>query len=390
MVGTAPSTGPDARGLQRRQGRIPGLDLGRGLIVALMALDHVRIFLANAQFDPVDLAHTTPAWFAVRWVTHLCAPGFFFLAGMGVSLLAEREQAKSVGGYLVTRGLMLMALEFLVFGFAWSFNPGWYWFGVIWGLGSSMLLLAACIRLPRLAVGGLGLLLVLLLPLAGSVTAGGVRALLVTGGMLDVFGANHLVIYPVLPWAALMLIGYAVTPLFVRDGRLSTSRLAAGGLLLVLGFALCRWSGIGGGAPDAIGMMAFLNVQKYPPSLQFSTATLGCLLLAMAAANWAWKRGGDRFLAPLETFGRVPFFFYLVHLYLIHIAALATAGIARWDTDYLFWRRVGPNLIPPDGYGLSVAGVILAWLLVLFCLYWPCAWYAGLKRRHDGWLLRLA
>lgn len=132
--------------------RDPALDVARGLIVALMALDHVRIFFSAAQFDPTDLDSTNIGWFLTRWVTHLCAPGFFFIAGVGAALMQGRQSKPELAKFLLIRGGWLIALELAVFGIAWSFNPGWAWLGVIWGLGASMILLAGLVFVPRLLV----------------------------------------------------------------------------------------------------------------------------------------------------------------------------------------------------------------------------------------------
>jgi hypothetical protein len=135
-------------------------------------------------------------------------------------------------------------------------------------------------------------------------------------------------------------------------------------------------------------VMSFMNVEKYPPSLQYSLATLGAFALAAAAISALHKRAASRLLAPLRAYGRTPFFFYLVHLFLIHALALAVASMLHWPTDYLFWRSPGPNLIPPNGYGFGLPGVYGMWLAVLVIMYPLCVWFGQLKRERSNWWLR--
>lgn len=376
--------------------RNPALDIARGLIVALMALDHVRIFFTSAQFDPVDVGATDWGYFLTRWVTHLCAPGFFFIAGAGVHL-SERSNPDryAPSRFLALRGVWLIAAEIAVFGFAWSFRAGWMWFGVIWALGGSFLLLAAARLLPKWLLLLMTLVLLLLLP----AVQGAIRlpdslgALLLHGGMADLplLGARA-VLYPLLPWAALMFAGYASAPYWLRASEPAPARLIVAGLWLIAIFVALRAFGIGGGSAEPYAgskmLMSFLNVQKYPPSLQFSSLTIGLLALF---CGWAAGRSsaGSRAWAPLRDFGRVPFFFYAIHLFLVHGSALAVAAVLGWPTFHLFWQGVWPHLQPPGGYGFGLAGVLIVWLAVL-ALLWPmCARFGGIKRRHPSLLLRL-
>jgi uncharacterized membrane protein len=377
--------------------RLTSLDITRGLIVALMALDHVRIFFAEAQFDPVDLSQTTSAYFFTRLVTHLCAPGFFFIAGFGAALSELSGLPKSkLATFLVTRGLWLIALDLTVMGVAWSFGfSGWFWFGVLWGLGAAMLAMAVLIFVPKLA-----LLVVAALAIAFqdqwlalvSAQGGSFWALLATGG---VWGAPlvgpKIVLYPLLPWLCLMVLGYALTPHLMRDGAPRPQRLMALGIAMLGAFAACRLLGFGGGSPESgdRALLAFLNVEKYPPSLQFSLLTLGVLLAVFGLLAHAERNGAKlSFLHPLEMFGRTPFFFYVIHVFLIHGAALACAYAFGWPTDYLFWSGIGPNLTPPDGYGFGVPGIYVTCLAILALLYPACAWFAGVKAKSNAWWLR--
>jgi uncharacterized membrane protein len=378
--------------------RIASLDITRGLIVAIMALDHVRIFFSSAQFDPIDLTQTTPAWFFMRLVTHLCAPGFFFIAGFGAALSEQNGLSKrALAGFLLTRGIWLIALELTLMGVAWSFGlNGWFWFGVLWGLGAAMIVLAALIFMPRLAL--------LLAALAAVATQeywravipaeqGSIWALFASGGVWAAPALGpKLVLYPLLPWLSLMAIGYAVAPMLLRDAKPRGALIMATGIVLLILFIAARVLGIGGGvAPDdPQQVLAFLNVEKYPPSLQFSLLTLGALLTFFGVVATLEAHGRPmRMIHPLRAYGRVPFFFYILHIYLIHGAALLCATVLGWPRDYLFWEGTSwPQLTPPDGYGFGVAGIYLMWVAVLVVLYALCLWFAGVKQRHTWWWLR--
>jgi uncharacterized membrane protein len=368
------------------------IDALRGLIIALMALDHVRIFLSSAQFDPIDLERTNAALFLTRWITHLCAPGFFFLAGLGIALFEVRADRPTVRRFLLVRGFFLIAMEVLVFGLAWSFHPGWWWFGVIWGLGAAMVLMAALVSVPKsvlLVVAGLFTLLHNSLWPAGSSTA---NTLLYAGGFVSPpITGERLVIYPLLPWLALMVLGYATARWFAPDRDPRGRVLLTAGITSLTAFLLLRLVGFGGPvscAEATRSLLAMLNVEKYPPSLQFSLVTIGaCLVLIGLARRWPALTSGIG--QPLVTLGRVPFFFYTLHLFAIHGFALALAALLGWQTSYLFWPGPGPNLIPPDGYGLGLAGVYAVWVLILAALYPACTAFARLKQRHPSFWLKL-
>ena len=377
--------------------RDDSLDMARGLIVALMALDHVRMYFTAAQFDPVDIERTTLAIFLTRWATHLCAPGFFFLAGFGAALFASQAGKTAAARFLLVRGAMLMMFEIVLFGFAWSFHPGFWWFGVIWSLGAAMVCMAALLWLPRSLLFAAAALFTLLHNSLWPGSAPSVDALLYGSGMtaLPLAGAR-IVVFPLLPWLALMALGYCAAPLLRVEADPRGSRLLAVGAAAIAAFVVLRVVGIGepaGGPfdPAAAGdraLISFLNVEKYPPSLQYSLATLGLTLLFVGLLRRWSSAQGSAPMRALLVFGRVPFFFYLLHLYLIHAAALLAAIALGWPTDYLFWTD-GPKLIPPDGYGFGIVAVYAAWLVILAVLLPLCAWYWKRKRSSTSWLLKL-
>ena len=391
-----------ACGLVREARRDSTLDIARGLIVALMALDHVRIFFSSAQFEPTDLDQTSLGYFTARWVTHLCAPGFFFIAGLSAGLFERQAGRPAASRFLISRGALLVALEILVFGLAWSFDPGWWWFGVIAGLGASMIAMSALIWLPKPALFAAGALFTLLHnswwgSIAPSSTT--LNAFLYSADIAQLPGFGpRIVLYPLLPWLSLMAMGYAATPFLRKTGSRSAKLLLLIGIFLVLAFAVVRSIGFGEPTKESFArtatgtraFMSFMNVEKYPPSLQFSLVTIGVVLIFLALVRLRSPKGqSGLWVQVLETYGRVPFFFYFVHLFLIHGSALATAAVLGWPTNYLFWSGYEPNLVPPNGYGLPLAGVMAVWIAVLAILYPLCGWYGGVKRSSASKVLKL-
>lgn len=376
--------------------RVASLDIVRGLIVAIMALDHTRIFFSAAQFDPLDLSQTDLAWYSMRLVTHICAPGFFFIAGFGAWLSESARLPKSeLARFLVTRGVWLIALELTVMGVAWSFSfYGWFWFGVLWGLGASMVLLAGLIFLPRILLLLAALVALVLQSYWLGLVDSPIWTLLGSGGVWETpFAGQRIVLYPILPWLLLMVLGYASASWFVGDDdRPKGALLCMSGIIMLALFALARVTGFGGGGAEdsAREVMAFLSVEKYPPSLQFTLATLGTLFVFFGVvARLEKTKLPMTWLHPLNIFGRVPFFFYLLHVFLIHIAAVVTAITLGWPYQtYSFWSVPWPNLTPPEGFGFGALGVTLAWVAVLAALYPMCVWFAAVKERNKAWWLR--
>ncbi len=370
--------------------RIASIDIARGLIMALMALDHVRMYFSNAQFDPVAVGETDPAYFFTRWVTHLCAPGFFFLAGLSVHLAENRGQnGVTSSSLLFARGVWLILLELTIIGFAWSFTFGWFWFGVIWSLGAAMVCLAVLRWLPKLVLLAAAIALILshnALPVPNLLPPGEAYELLYGAGS----AWSRWVVFPVLPWLLAMVLGFAAGPYLAPDGVGRPRRFIVAGITALALFLVFRLLGFG--QPDGGGVqwsftfpdvaLSFFNVEKYPPSAQYLLATLGVFALFLAIFINLEKSGGVAFkaLAPLNTFGRVPFFFYVLHLFLIHSVALAAAYVFGWDSNWLIWNAM-PDLTPPVGYGLTLAGVYLTWLIVLIALLPLCTAFSHAKDR---------
>jgi uncharacterized membrane protein len=376
-------------------GRSAAIDLVRGLVMVLMALDHTRDFFSAVAYDPLDLSRTTPALFLTRWVTHFCAPVFVFLAGTGAFLYGAAGRTRGqLALFLLTRGLWLVLLEFTLVHLGWSFNLdyGLLIAQVIWAIGWSMVALAGAAFLPPWAVALLGAALVAghnaLDAAPQSAAAWLVPGQVRPGFLLGAPGARPAVLqaYPVLPWFGIMALGYGFGTVW-QDGarrRRVTAWLGAAAVAL---FVALRWSGLYGDpqpwraqatAPDAA--LAFLNCSKYPPSLQYALMTLGPALLALAAADRPPGVAGR----VLVTYGRVPLFFYLLHVPLIHLAALGAAYARYGGAAFLLTHPIaGRAGFPPD-YGYSLPVVYLATAAVLAALYPLCLWYGRLKREHPS------
>ncbi len=345
-------------------------DLLRGLIVMLMALDHVRDFFAPAGFDPTDLTRTDGFWFFTRWITHLCAPGFVLLAGVAAFLRAQKVGTAAQSGYLWRRGLLLIVLEVSWINFSWQFGFGLIVLQVIWALGVSMLALAACIHLPRHWLILLAALLILPHNLLDSWQIDAVPLWLQAwhhGGMAQIAGVRVLFLYPLMPWIGLMLAGYALGPLFLQQADVRQRQWLRMGLLLLLTFVLLRagnwygdpqpWSSQPQGAIFTV--LSFLKVQKYPPSLLYLCATLGILFLLLLVAE---KLPTSLHISRLLLlFGRHPLLFYCLHIAVLHAAGNAWL---QWQYGGLPYRDAqGFHL--PSGYTPSLLVCYLAWLLAL-------------------------
>ncbi len=387
---TTPAPAPQAARL-----RLGSIDLLRGVVILLMALDHTRDFLAGSAQNPRDV--TDPALFLTRWVTHLCAPTFILLAGVSAYLYGTRGRSRGdVSRFLVKRGLWLVLVEFTLVGFGWNLTlgTGLLVAQVIWAIGLSMIVLAALVHLPRWSIVAIAVALV-----AGHDLLDGVRAetlgeaswiwnILHQQGLLRISpGVALLVVYPLLPWPAVMALGYALGPVLQRAPAERRRFLLTTGAALTAGFVVLRAFNVyGDPAPwvaqaTALGtVLSFLKCEKYPPSLLYLLMTLGPALLLLGL----FDRAEGKVAAWITTYGRVPFLFYVAHLPVIHLVALALAWLTIGEAGWLIGNFVPPK---PAGYGLSLPGVYVAWAAILLTLYPPCRWFSALKaRRHDWWL----
>jgi uncharacterized membrane protein len=393
--------------------RLDSVDLLRGIVMVVMALDHVRdfAFAGTLHFSATDFTQTTPSIFFTRWVTHFCAPVFVFLAGTGAYL--QRSRGKSVpdlARFLVTRGAWLIVLEFTIVRFAVTFTLDSQLLAilqVIWVIGVGMIILAGLIRFPTGVVGVLGVSIICLHNLLDRIPVyqysgptgpnatvlEWVWALLHAGfAMLPVghSGSVVLVLYAIVPWFGVMAAGYAVGSVYEltpEARRRVLLRLGAGSIAAFL--AIRALNGYGDPSPwthQPMGrytMMSFLDVTKYPPSLDFVLMTLGPAMLALA---WFDRIGESKLAAPLIVFGRVPMFYYLLQWFAAHGIVLAVVVALHQDPVWLFWHGFPPPRAGPDA-GVRLRTTYLIWVSVIALLYPLCRWYAGVKaRRRDWWL----
>lgn len=347
--------------------RVSSIDIVRGAVMVLMAIDHVRVYAGVPAGGP------DPAVFFTRWVTHFCAPAFVFLAGTSAFLSGARSR------HLLTRGLWLILLELTFVRLMWTFNlqVTHLLAGVIWVIGWSMIVLALLVRLPVKIIGAIGVAIIALHNLIPERDAGPLAQIVYFGGPIGDWerGPILFVLYSLIPWVGVMAAGYAFGAILHRRRLVLAIGLGAT-LLFILLRALNLY-----GDPRAWegGLLPFLNTTKYPASLQFLLMTLGptlAVLPFLKRPKW------------LEVFGRVPLFFYLLHIPLIHLAALVVSLIREGRVNpWLFLNF--PAMVPPapDGYRWSLGLLYLVWAIVVVLLYFPCRWFAEVKgRRAHKWL----
>ncbi len=380
--------------------RLASIDVVRGVVMVLMALDHVRdhIHRGALTVDPTDLTRGDAALFLTRWVTHFCAPVFVFLAGTGAFLWGARGRSRGeLARYLLTRGLWLVVLELTLVNWLWQMGIRYQLViaQVIWVLGWSMVALAALVRLPVGAIAAVGIAMI-----AGHNALDGVkpetlgaleplwRVLHVQGPVPLATGRTLFVMYPLVPWVGVMAAGYAFGALYARPPEERRRALLAIGAAATAAFVVLRalnlYGDPGPWAPQRDALftaLSFLNCQKYPPSLLFLLMTLGPAILLLAAL----ERGVAAAAGPLAVVGRVPLFFYLVHLFLIDLLTVVLA-VARYGS------RVGERFAqgPPPDYGYGLPLVYGVWVAVVVALYPVCRGYAGIKARgRSRWLTYL-
>jgi uncharacterized membrane protein len=386
--------------------RIISIDFLRGLVMIIMALDHVRMYFAFGTWysEPTNLATTTPLLFFTRWITHFCAPVFVFLAGTSAFLYGmKRGNLTETARLLLTRGLWLVFVELVIVNFAWTFDITFSFriLQVIWAIGISMVVLSALVFLPTWSILGIGALLVFGHNLLDPITREGSSAPDILWYALhqphSVFiDSTHFInfVYPVLPWIGLMALGYGFGSLYQKDFPAEKRRrwllgIGAGATLLFIilrGFNLY-------GEPHAwqtqdsfvVSLISFLNTTKYPPSLHFLLMTMGPALILLSAVEPL----GNRLAKPVIVFGRVPFFFYIVHLYVIHALALLWLLYEGHDWHQYIFSARGIASGALSNFGLSLGAVYVIWILVVLFLYPLCRWYQTYRENNPSkWWLR--
>jgi uncharacterized membrane protein len=380
--------------------RLESVDLLRGLIMVLMALDHTRDFFTNVTFNPLDLSQTNPALFLTRWFTHYCAPVFIFLAGTGACLAASRGKSrKDLSWFLVSRGVWLAFLEVTwVYSLGWAFNFDFrqVGVGVLWAIGWSMVVLAGLIWLPTSAVAIFGIGMVVghnlfdwVQPTHFGPFGWLVTILHVPGPIYRAPGWNLGVGYVLIPWIGVMACGYVFGKVFSWPAERRRPLMLGIGLALTAAFLVVRGlNGYGDPRPwtaqDSLlkTVFAFVDCTKYPPSLDYVLMTIGPALIVLSRLD----RGTPKLLRPFLVFGKVPLFYYLLHLPLLHGMAVIVAYIRHGHAEWLFRTPFSDAPVPPDA-GFGLLGVYLFWIAAVLILYPVCRWFADLKmRRRDAWL----
>jgi uncharacterized membrane protein len=377
--------------------RIESIDVVRGVIMILMALDHTRDFFGNSGLNPTDPAATTIPLFFTRWITHFCAPVFFLLTGTGAYLSLGRKSRGELSQFLFTRGLWLIFLELVVvrcFGWQFNFDYRIVLLNVLWALGWAMILLAGLVYLPAWVVGAFGVGMIAIHNLFDSVQSSNPFWSILHSPNFLVNTPRHTVFvaYALIPWIGVTAAGFALGQIYRWPSARRRSFLLPLGLGLTAGFLILRAINIYGDPrrwetqkSAAFTVLSSLNTTKYPPSLLYLLMTLGPALLFL----WAVDAGTPRWLRPALTVGKVPMFYYLLHIPLIHLIAIAVC-YARYGQ--IHWMFESPTLdqfpiTPPPDWGYSLPIVYLVWGLVVLTLYPLCRWFAGVKqRRSDAWL----
>lgn len=383
--------------------RFHSIDIVRGVVMIIMALDHSRDFfhITAMTANPLDPAATTIPLFFTRWITHFCAPVFVFLSGLSAFISSQHKPVKEATVFLRKRGLWLIIVEIVLVTLGLTFNPFYNFIilQVIWAIGCSMLLLSF-LRTSYKAILITGLVLVLghnltdwiSLPQNG-ISGNLIKILLTAFGTVIPVDDKHLigVFYSILPWTGIMFIGYAAGAWYKKDFNPAKRKqylLISGAALLLLFVILRLINGYGDPAPrrdfGAIlpNILSFLNVSKYPPSLQYTCLMLGPALMFLAVSEHL--RG--RIASMLRTYGRVPFFYYILHFYLLHtllvIAFFATGHGANEIAAFPM-----PFYFRPVNFGFSLPVVYLIWIFSVAVLYQPCRWFWKYKQTHSyRWL----
>lgn len=386
--------------------RLPSIDLLRGLVMILMVLDHARFYFAPSP-SPEYLPNSSAALFFTRWITHFCAPAFFFLAGISGFLAGPMagRSPQQIRRFFWTRGLWLILLQFTLVDFSMDGLLFSGYGGVIWCLGLSMVMMAWFIRLPRPALASLGLVVIVGHHLLDPLPAARFGKFAVLWSVLHTPGVylisphhEFFTLFTLLPWVGVMIVGYAFGPVLLRLDRRKV--LFWSGVCFTAAFLLLRFFNLYGNGSvlspfhtsasgpwavqgsSAMTIVSFLNTMKYPASLQFLLMTLGPIFMSLA-----WLEGADqerRWSKMLLVFGRVPLLFYILHPLLLRSMAIWCSWIQRQDASWLQYG--GPRFVlPPPHYGYSLPFVYGMWAITIVILYYPCKWFMNVKKSHPDW-----
>jgi uncharacterized membrane protein len=380
--------------------RVQSIDLLRGIVMVIMVLDHSRTFFHENGFteNATDLSTTTPLLFLTRWITHFCAPVFIFLSGTSIYLMRNKSR-KERSIFVFKRGLWLLFLSLTVVAFAWWFDLSMHYLAldVIWVIGLCMVLLAGILYLPYPVILFFGIITVALHNLLDKTSFdNGIFQTLIWDlfhqeGLVKISNSFSIyVVYPLIPWIGVMCLGYCLGKLYQQDLSAEKRKkfLFFTGIGCVLLFVLIRsfnsygepgqWKQYSSGL---FSVMSFINTTKYPPSLLYLLMTIGPSLIFLSLAESFRNKVAKFFI----VYGRVPMFFYLIHLYLLHLVAfIITIAFYSWDQTMQSLKTI-PDF--PEGYGFSLLIVYLVWFITVFVLYPICKWYNNYKSTHKQWWL---
>lgn len=384
--------------------RITSIDFLRGTIMIIMALDHVRDYLYSGSFffDPLDLTKTSAILFFTRWITHFCAPIFMLLAGTSAYLIGQKKTKKELSIFLVKRGLWLIFLEMFVVNFGWNFNIAFpmFFFITIWALGLSMIVLAALIHLPKKLILGISVVIIVGHNLLDHVH--------VPGSSLEAFGWSLLhdqqffmwhkeillVGYPIVPLMAVMSLGYCLGAWYTVGYDVSKRQrnLLIVGCCCIASFIVLRYTNVYGDPvkwsvqkDTLFTFLSFIKVNKYPPSLLYLLVTVGSAFLFLSFTEKL--KGGV--VKVVSVYGRVPMFYYLIHIYVIHLIAIIASALTPGQ-DWKIWFLKQPIWFTADlkGYGFSLPVAYLIWIGIIIAMYPLCKRYDAYKQANKGkwWL----
>jgi len=375
--------------------RIASIDIMRGIVMIIMALDHVRdmMHISSITQQPTDLATTTPVLFFTRWITHLCAPTFVFLSGTSAFIsMINKDDIATSRKFLFTRGLWLVVLEFTVvnFGLWFDLHFNVFLFDVIATIGYGFIVLALLIKLPAKTLAAIGIVIIFLHNLAPLVP--GAETSLFKKILMPFFaptaypfgdGKLFVMGYPPIPWLGIMLVGFACGKLFLMDKQKQKYFFLKTGLASIVLFIIIRsiniygdnvaWSAKKNGLYT---FLSFFNVTKYPPSLDFTLLFLGIMFIILSLL----QNAENRFTKIAAVYGKVPLFYFIVHFYIIHLLVFAMIFLQGFKTsDMVFGFNFGR---PKSGSGIPLGAIYLVWIGIVIIMYPLCKRYGEYKLKH--------
>ncbi|CAN5673520.1 DUF1624 domain-containing protein [soil metagenome] len=384
--------------------RILSIDILRGAVMLIMALDHVRDFFHIHAFDddPTNFATTTTFLFFTRWITHFCAPVFLFLSGASAFIAGQNKTKQEHSLFLIKRGIWLVIVELVVITLGWTFNPLYNVFilQVIWAIGLSMIILGLLVRTSDTIIFITGLALLLGHNLFDFTTPSqeGVGGILYTIFFKGAFAflpiaenRGFLDVYAILPWTSVMLLGYSMGKFFIASVTAAERKkvLIRTGVIIMAAFIILRFFNIYGDPKPWLQQkdglftfLSFINTTKYPASLLYLCMTIGPALLVLALI----ENVQNKFTNILTTYGRVPFLYYVLHFYLIHTIGVIVFFATGHGSNEIVDPQL-PFLFRPMHYGYDLWVVYAVWIFIIVVLYWPCKWFNKYRATHHQWWL---